>query len=472
MSSLLCTSSNSGSGKAHRAFLASRALIVGIAIFTGWGSSAAWAQRPTPCSLDDPRLASAETSAQPAGDGRSPRQRLVDMVQTALDRSHALGAVTLLNEAAERDVKEAIAARTPQALLSAGLGPSLTSSAGSTQTSLAQAQASFQVSQVLWDAGRGERLIDWRKWLAEASNQGRLSVQEQLAANTVSLALERSRYRQHVLIYGQYTRKMNCLVLALQDIVAADKGRASELVQAQKSLQQAELSRSQAQAQLRQVEVRLRKLVGDGLPPAEGLSSTMLETPPLEELRQSLEDSPEIRAMAAQFQAAEKLAQSVEASLKPQVSWTVAANAALGAGGSSPHRSGGLSAGLSVNIPLSLDGPRHAADSARKRAQAAWLQKDEALNARKARLDETHDQARAALERAQQTGAVLARSEQLRDFTLQQWQQLGRRSLFDVMSTEAEHFNLRVQYVNALHDGQQLNALLLSLGKGLGEWLR
>ena len=40
------------------------------------------------------------------------------------------------------------------------------------------------------------------------------------------------------------------------------------------------------------------------------------------------------------------------------------------------------------------------------------------------------------------------------------------------MATEGEHYNLRISYVNALHDGQQLNALLLSLGRGVNEWLR
>jgi hypothetical protein len=40
------------------------------------------------------------------------------------------------------------------------------------------------------------------------------------------------------------------------------------------------------------------------------------------------------------------------------------------------------------------------------------------------------------------------------------------------MNAEAEHYNLRVQYVNALHDGQQLNVVLQSLGRGVGEWLR
>jgi outer membrane protein TolC len=60
----------------------------------------------------------------------------------------------------------------------------------------------------------------------------------------------------------------------------------------------------------------------------------------------------------------------------------------------------------------------------------------------------------------------------VRNFTLQQWQQLGRRSLFDVMASESEHYNLRVAQVNALHDGQQLNALLESLSHGINQWVQ
>lgn len=418
--------------------------------------------------------AAEDSASGPANlrDDKTPRQRLADMVRSALDRSQALGAAALLAEAASLDEQEARTARLPQAQFSGGLGPSVTAASGSTQATWAQAQASVQLSQVLWDAGRSERLVDWKKWLAESSKQARLNAQEQLAANTVSLALERSRYRQHVLIYGQYTRKMACLVQSLQDIVAADRGRASELVQARKSLQQAELSRTGAQTQLRQVEIRLRRLVGDGLPSADGLSSSLLSVPSLDELRVMLADSPEIAALTAQTNAADQLAKSVQASMKPQVSWSLSASTTLGAGGSLPPRTGGLSAGVSVSIPLTLDGARHASDAAQRRAQASRLQREDALTARQTRLDETHDQASAALERAGQVGQVLATSEQLRDFTLQQWQQLGRRSLFDVISTEAEHYNLRVQYVNALHDGQQLNALLLSLGRGVGQWVK
>ena len=78
----------------------------------------------------------------------------------------------------------------------------------------------------------------------------------------------------------------------------------------------------------------------------------------------------------------------------------------------------------------------------------------------------------AAFDRAHDVLRVLKDSEQVRDDTLLMWQQLGRRSLFDVISAEGDHFNLRLAYVDALHDGQQQVALLWSLAGGVAEALR
>jgi outer membrane protein, adhesin transport system len=49
---------------------------------------------------------------------------------------------------------------------------------------------------------------------------------------------------------------------------------------------------------------------------------------------------------------------------------------------------------------------------------------------------------------------------------------LPRLRWIDVMGAEGEHYNLRVAYVNAMTDGQQLNAMLLSLGRGVTGWLQ
>ena len=401
-----------------------------------------------------------------------PRLQLQTLVRDALDRSQAVGATKLLAEAALQDIEEARAAKALQAGFSGTLGPAATQSGSTTDTSAMQVHGSFTVSKLIFDGGRVDRLTDWRTQLAESARYGHLSQQEQIALNTVALALERSRYRSHVQVYAQYVRKMSCLAEALETIVRTDRGRASELVQARKSMQQAELAQAQAQSQVRQVEVRLRRLVGDGLPGVHGLTGLLLEVPELAMLEADVMRSTDIAQLAAQAAAMGQYAAAVEAGGKPQVSWSFNGGKSAGTGGGTANRSSSLGLGIAVNIPLVNPGVAPAAEAARKRAQAAVLQREDALESRRYRVREMYEQTLSSFDRARRVGAVLRESEQVRNFTLQQWQQLGKRSLFDVMSAEGEHYNLRVAYVNALHDGQQMNANLLSLGRGVSEWLR
>ena len=419
--------------------------------------------------------AAAQTAqAQAASASPDPRATLDTLVRDALARSHAVGAARLLAEAAAHDIAETRAGKGLQASVGAGVGPGGSRSAGVTENSALQLRANFSVSQLLYDGGRVDRLADWKTQLAESARYGQLSQQEQLALTTVALALERSRYRAQVQVWRSHVRKTACLVEALETIVRTDRGRASELVQAQKTMQQAELSQTQTQSMVRQVDVRLRRLVGDGLPGTEGLSTLFTSVPPLDTLVAEVDRSYDIAALNAQAAAANRYADAVAAANKPQLSWMVNGNTAAGSssGGSGPNRSGAYSVGLMVNVPLLSPGVEPASNAARKRAQAAALQRAEALESRRFRVAEVHEQAQAALDRARRLSEVLRNSEQVRGFTLQQWQQLGKRSLFDVMAAETEHYNLRVAYVNALHDAQQLHANLLSLGRGLSEWLR
>lgn len=409
-------------------------------------------------------------AALPAPD---PRITLQTLVREALARSHQVGAAQMLAQAAADDLAETRAATKPQISLALGAGPGGIRDPIGTRHSAVEGRASLNASQLIWDGGRSDFLARWRERLAEAAEQGHLSAREQLALATVQLALERSRYRQHVVVYGQYVRKMSCLVDALDSIVRADRGRASELVQARKSLQQAELAQAQAQSQARAVEIRLRRLVGDGLPPTRGLAALLLEVGDVNQLVADVERSADVAALNAQVDAAGRYADAVAAGGKPQLSWNASAAATGARGGSiGETKSGTWSVGVTVNVPLWNPAQQPATGAARKRARAAELQRAEVLDQRRFRVAEVHEQTTASFERLRRLSAVLRDSEQLRNFTQQQWQQLGRRSLFDVIGAEAEHYNLRISYVNALTDGQQLNASLLSLGRGVQEWLR
>ncbi|RVU47224.1 TolC family protein [Rubrivivax rivuli] len=416
-----------------------------------------------------------------------PRSALAGLVKDTLERSHAVGAARLLAEAAIQDIDEARAARGLQASVGAGLGPGGSRDRGITESAALQLRANINISQLLWDGGRSERLVDWRTQLADSARWGHLTQQEQLALTAVALQLERSRNRMTAQVWRQHVRKTACLVEALETIVRADRGRASELVQAQKTLQQAELQLVQTQSAVRQIEVRLRRLVGDGLPGTEGLSTVFLGVPELPQLVADVERSAEIAQYDAQERAARRYAEAVAAGTKPQLSWNLRGDVMASTGnrsnqgGEEPggpggptasRRNGSYSLGLSVSVPLISPGQEAATGAARLRAEAARLQRAEALESRRFRVAEVHEQATAAAERARRLAEVLKNSDQVRSFTLQQWQQLGRRSLFDVMAAEADHYSMRIAYVNALHDVQQLNANLLTLGRGVIEWLR
>ncbi|MBP6899850.1 MAG: TolC family protein [Burkholderiaceae bacterium] len=405
----------------------------------------------------------------------TPLEQMRSLVRDALARNHGVGAARLLAEAAISDADEARANKKPIASVTGSLTPSVTGGGGSTDSQI-QGRAGITLSQTLFDGGRSDRMIDWRSQQADAARFGQLSTEEQIALSTVSLAFERSRYRMQTQVYGQYVRKMSCLVEALETIVNADRGRTSELVQVKKQLQQAELQQVTAASQARQVEVKLRRLVGDGLPTTQGMAALLLTVPELPDVLTSAERASDIAQLDANAGALRALARMAEASTKPQVSWNVGAGANLaaagGSGGPASTHSANLSAGITVSIPLIAPGVDHSIQAARKRAEAAALQAADALETRRARIAETHEQAQSAMDRVRRTGLVLRDSDKVRNFTLQQWQQLGRRSLFDVIGSESDHYNLRVAYVNALHDGQQMNATLQSLGKGLLEWLK
>jgi outer membrane protein, adhesin transport system len=233
--------------------------------------------------------------------------------------------------------------------------------------------------------------------------------------------------------------------------VRADRGRASELVQARKSLQQAELAQAQAQSQAR--AGRSAPAPPGGRRPAAhaGPGRAAARGGRVHQLVADVERSADVAALTAQVDAAGRYADAVAAGGKPQVSWNASA-AATGARGGS----------IGETKPWHLVGGRHRQRAAVEPGAAAGHQRrPQACARRRAAAGrgagpaplpraEVHEQTTASFDRLRRLGAVLRDSEQVRNFTQQQWQQLGRRSLFDVIGAEAEHYNLRISYVNAL----------------------
>lgn len=391
------------------------------------------------------------------------RQTLQALLQQALDHSQGVGAARLLSEAAESDLEEAQLQPLPRAALGVS-----TTTVGVRQSGVQlngqQWRADLSVSAPLFDAGRSAALTAWRERLLEAARLNELDAREQVALQTVLQALEQQRYRLQAEVYGHYVARMGCLVGALERIVQADRGRASELLQVRNTLRQAQLAEAQVRSLQRQAEIRLRRLTGGQLPPPAPLEALLRAPPALERTLDEAARASPVRQLSAQAEAQLQLLRAQRAERKPQWSWSVSRLRAAG-GTSDAHTS--WSAGINMSMPLLDLTAEPALRASAQRSEAALAQRDEVLATRLQRVAETHEQARTAFERARASAEVLQGSQRLREATLLQWQQLGRRSLFDVISTESEYHNLLVTRINALLDGQQATAQLWSLGQGV-----
>ena len=99
--------------------------------------------------------------------------------------------------------------------------------------------------------------------------------------------------------------------------------------------------------------------------------------------------------------------------------------------------------GVAVNIPLYQPGADASLTAAARRSQAAALQREETIDAKRYRLFEMFDTANASLDRARR-----------------------------VMGAESDYYSMRVAHVNALFDAQQVVAMMWSMGRGVVTPLR
>jgi outer membrane protein TolC len=388
------------------------------------------------------------------------------MVRSAIDRSHAVQRSQLLTQAAQADLNEAKAAGLPRADLTLGYGRGATESGTTSGSADEYSRASITVSAPIYDGGRTRALTDYREHLSKVSEFDMQAAHEEISRAVVLLALDRSRFYKQGQVYTQHVNRLACMTRMLERITKVDKGRQSEQVQARKTLGDARLALQRSRSEKRQVETSLRRLVGQQLPNLEGLTTILLGTPSLEKLKQAALDSTDLNRLSAQASAAGSLAGSVATQRRPTVNWELAHQR-----NSIGVESRQWRAGINVAIPIFNFGAGHAARAASYRAQAARLSLNDATEERLSRLTRIHDHAIELAAQAKAVDKILQNSDRLRQYTLKQWRKLGRRSLFDVMSTERDHYGLRVNHVNTLHDRQQANAQLESISKGLIAWL-
>lgn len=410
----------------------------------------------------------ATESADPSVKGTG-QEQLAGLVRTAVAESAENRGAEHGRSAAEFDLAQTRAGKKPQVSLNSSLGLGGETYGQTSYGTSGVNSVGLSLSAPLYDGGRLDALTAYREQLLGASSATVGATRERVVREAVLTVLDRNRYSLQLKVFQQYVAKLSCLSQSIEQIVEVDPGRASEKVQARKSLRQAEMARDEAQANLRQAEARLQRIFGDKVSLWSAVGVPLMDIPSLETVLEQRLSSPDVRQLQLQADAQNDYARATEAEQAPQVRWQAGVTNARQA---TQVTAKTWNAGLSLNYTLFDGGGAKAGTSAaRERAEAARRNWEQALNDHAKQASVYHDAANSAFQRARRYNDLLRDSDALRNATYVQWARLGRRSLFDLISAESEHYQLRLSYVNALHDGFSASAQLRTAGEGLLPWL-
>lgn len=420
---------------------------------------------PVVLAADGTAADAATPAATPLNAGYAQMQALLRL---AAERSAAIRDAQAAVRASELDIKEAAGARLPQ--VSMDLTSRYTSGAGDNQTSSQRGAPFYSVTGTmpLYDFGRISNVVDSRSASRRAADARLDSALESLALETATAALELGRYRLALNTAEGYLRNVSRLASMLVDITREDPGRSGELTQARSRVLQAQVSRDTLAGKVREAQIALQRLVGTADVPIDALITAFEQVPPLEPLLQDLPAQPALRQLDAEREAQTSLARSLQSARLPQVS-AVVSRAPVAPGVINGY---GSYAGITVNVPLFRGNSDVAAQrAAEERASGAGERRQQGEVDLTTRLRTLHETATAALGRVPEFAGLLRESDQVRRGFFEQWYQMGRRSLFELLAAESEHYALLTAHINTLYDGLATCARLRGEAGALASWL-
>lgn len=366
------------------------------------------------------------------------RQRLNDAIHIAVERSPNVTQALAQWEATRYDVDNARGQRLPQVKLS-GQSPTRTFG-GPTPASTPGlgASVSVNVTTPVFDWGTARKAVQSNRHLAEAAEHGYHATLESTALDVSNTLLELGRYRGMTAIGDAYVKRMRSLVDMLAQISEADKGRRSEWVQARAQLLQAMANRDASAAQVRQLEIKMNILLGDHSVVLPGDGIWPIQTVDANRLLADFQDHPAIRQAKATAEAADLSADAQRASKRPRLDWVVNKTAFRDAQG--PQQPWATSLQLSWSL-FSGGSDRAAYHAALARADANRQQVEVLKRNYEYQVRDAAQTAVDAFARAQAYADLSNETLQVRKAMFEQWYQLGKRSLLDVLTSETDHYN-------------------------------
>ena len=398
---------------------------------------------------------------------RAVRVALRNAADTAAARSPAIRQARNDWDAAKFDVDQVKGQRWPQVQLT-GNSPSLQGSNNSFNDSN-MANASINVTTMVYDWGKTKKNIDSRTKTAEAAEFYMKTIAQQNAYDVSSNLVELSKNRAIYSIGESYVRRMGALVDMLAEIVKVDPGRLSELSQAKARLLQAQTSQAVVAAQVRSLELSVRKLAGDEPTPMPPGTLWQLQLDGLDDAVAAVPQNPAIEQAMAESAAAAATAKSVRAASLPQLNWVINKTTA--------HDSFNQRQPWTTMLQLSWTpfqgGSQQAAERAALSRASSSADKREQLELdSEFRVRDAHRDAIALATRAKLYGELTVETDLVRKQFFEQWYHLNRRTLVDVLLAESDFYNNQVSQVTTQFDAYQA-ILKIRLNNGtLEQWLQ
>ncbi|MCC8405633.1 TolC family protein [Paraburkholderia sp. MMS20-SJTN17] len=407
------------------------------------------------------------TDNVPSVDSATLRRIFRDAVEKAEQRSPEVRQAYTAYEAANADVDEAKGQRWPQIDIGSQT-QSLKFGPGNRNGDNSGNVVTATISTTVYDWGRTKNTIGSREHLSDAARSNYTAAREQNAFDVTSTLVELGKQCAIVDLSQRFVERMATLVKMLDEIVAVDRGRGSELTQAKARLLQAEAAHDSAQAKVRDAELKLQKLLGETTPPIPRTRDWPIQPGNLPQLLQQVDTHSSLRQIQSEANAADLNAKAVKASGLPTVNWTVSANAGVGgAGQRAPWQTM-----LTLNWAAFRGGSTKAATAAAgHRAQAAWQRVDQQRRDLEYGIRAADQDAHTMLSRADQYERLSAETDQVRKAFFEQWYHLGKRTLLDVLLAENDHYGNRVSEVTNRFGGYAAVLQEYASAGALLDWL-
>lgn len=385
-----------------------------------------------------------------------------EMVGKALQHSPEARVANANEMAADYEIDEVKGRRWPQVRL--GVDTALTKQNGGRDSRSGDSTGTLNITTNVWDWGRNKYDIYSAEAALDLIEQTGEVELEQVAFSTASELINLIRAQKSVVVVEDYVLQMSNRVEMLSKIVDNDTGRGSELVQARAKLLSAQASRQQIQNQQKIAQIKLKRLLGEEAPLVPGgvLANTQPMIEPAAALA-ALDKHPMLLRLKARAEVEEGRAQSHKAQGLPGLNLVVRKEQNQFSGSANQNRQNDWYAGLEVQWDVFNGGANKAAQ------QVAIARKSSAME----EYDKVDQDLRQEINRLVQSRANAAQladeyqrlsleTDRIRKMFYEQWYNLGKRTLLDVLIAENDHFNSQLQAINNRCDSVMADLSILS----------